>query len=257
MTKLSSSLIAYWKSHPNHAQAARSVGHDTALPFLPIKAVLFDMDGVLFDSMPLHAEAWSSTCRSLGIEMSPEEVYMNEGRTAFSTLNMLTQRQWGRDTNAEEVERVYALKSERFNQHPEAPKMPGAEDVLHVVKQADKAIVVVTGSGQVSLLERLTKHYPGYFDPARVVSAKDVQHGKPHPEPYLMGLEKAGHLAPWEAIVVENAPLGVRAAVAAGCFTIAVNTGPLDASVLAQEGAHIVLSSMHELAALLPALLRP
>ena len=58
-----------------------------------------------------------------------------------------------------------------------------------------------------------------------MVTAFDVKYGKPHPEPYLMGLEKAGVHAN-EAFVVENAPMGVEAGVAAGIFTIAVNTGP-------------------------------
>ena len=80
-----------------------------------------------------------------------------------------------------------------------------------------------------------------------MVTAFDVKHGKPHPEPYLMGLEKAGHLKPNEAIVVENAPRGVEAAVAAGIFTIAVNTGPMPDKILADAGANIVLPSMKAL----------
>ena len=59
-----------------------------------------------------------------------------------------------------------------------------------------------------------------------MVTAFDVKYGKPHPEPYLMGLQKA-HAKPNETFVVENAPMGVEAAVAANIFTIAVNTGPL------------------------------
>jgi beta-phosphoglucomutase-like phosphatase (HAD superfamily) len=73
-----------------------------------------------------------------------------------------------------------------------------------------------------------------------MVTAFDVKHGKPHPEPYLMGLEKAGVSAS-EAIVIENAPLGVEAAHAAGIYTIAVNTGPLSPKVLLDAGADIVL----------------
>ena len=57
-----------------------------------------------------------------------------------------------------------------------------------------------------------------------MVTAFDVKHGKPHPEPYLMALEKGGFNVN-EAIVIENAPLGVQAGIAAGIFTIAVNTG--------------------------------
>lgn len=63
----------------------------------------------------------------------------------------------------------------------------------------------------------------------------------------MKGLEMAGGYHPWQAIVVENAPLGVRSGVAAGCFTIAVNSGPLPDSALADEGANIVLPSIVEL----------
>ena len=61
-----------------------------------------------------------------------------------------------------------------------------------------------------------------------------------------MGLKKAG-IAPNEAVVVENAPLGVKAGVAAGIFTIAVNTGPLPDSALLDEGANLLFGSMQEL----------
>ena len=80
-----------------------------------------------------------------------------------------------------------------------------------------------------------------------MVTAYDVRRGKPDPEPYLMGLQKAGVEAD-QAIVVENAPLGIRAARAAGIRTIAVNTGPLSDAVLLQAGADIVLPSMQALA---------
>lgn len=106
---------------------------------------------------------------------------------------------------------------------------------------------MVTGSGQLSLLNRLQTNYPGYFSPDRLISSRDVRHGKPHPEPYLMALSRAG-LQPWEALVVENAPLGVRSAVAARIFTVAVNTGPLKPQTLTDEGAHLVFPSMKALA---------
>lgn len=211
------------------------------------KAVLFDMDGVLFDSMPNHARSWAKVCTEFGLEMTPEEAYMHEGRTGASTINILTRRHWNRDATPEEVERIYAEKCRLFNACPEAPKMPGALQVLERVKAAGLTIVVVTGSGQLSLLDRLQHNYPGFFIPELIVSSKDVKHGKPNPEPYLMGLQKAG-VQPYEAIVVENAPLGVRAAVAARIFTIAVNTGPLPESALLDEGANQLFPSMQALA---------
>ena len=214
---------------------------------LRLKAVFFDMDGVLFDSMPNHAKTWAVVAREYGLDLSPEEVYMNEGRTGESTINMLTQRQWGPAATAREMEEPYARKCALFNQCEEAPPMPGAAEVLRCVKQAGLGIYVVTGSGQLSLLNRLQTNYPGYFSPDRLISSRDVRHGKPHPEPYLMALDRAG-LQPWEALVVENAPLGVRSAVAARIFTVAVNTGPLQPQTLTDEGAHLVFPSMNALA---------
>ena len=214
---------------------------------LRLKAVFFDMDGVLFDSMPNHAKTWAVVAREYGLDLSPEEVYMNEGRTGESTINMLTQRQWGRAATDREVEELYARKCALFNQCEEAAPMPGAAEVLRCVKGAGLGIYVVTGSGQLSLLNRLQTNYPGYFSPDRLISSRDVRHGKPHPEPYLMALSRAG-LQPWEALVVENAPLGVRSAVAARIFTVAVNTGPLQPQTLTDEGAHLVFPSMNALA---------
>ena len=253
MTKdLTNAVRAYWTAHPDDAAEAQAEGIDTESGQLPVRGVMFDMDGVLFDSMPYHAVAWAKVCNEYGLAMTEEEVYMNEGRTGFSTINMLTMRQWGRETTQEEVEHIYQLKCDVFNQFPPAQKMAGTESLLAQIKAAGRTIMVVTGSGQASLLDRLTSNYPGYFTPELIVCSHDVKHGKPNPEPYLMGLKKLGAainadgspLRPWEAIVVENAPLGVRAGVAAGVFTIAANTGPLPDSALLDEGANLIFPSM-------------
>lgn len=238
----------YWSQHPALEAQARAEGVDTSSSRLPIRAVLFDMDGVLFDSMPAHAKSWAQTCEALGLRLTEEEAYMNEGRTAFTTVNWIMQRQFGRDTNEAEVEEIYRQKTELFNTFPEAEKMAGADELLCQIKADGLEMLVVTGSGQASLLSRLNTNYPGIFMEDKLVSSADVKHGKPHPEPYLLGLERAGLLRPWEALVVENAPLGVQAAVAAEIFTIAVNTGPLPPCALTDEGANLLLPSMPALA---------
>ena len=207
---------------------------------MPIKAVLFDMDGVLYDSMPNHAKAWSTAVTEFGLSMSPHEAYLHEGRTGHGTINILAQRHWGRNATTEEMERIYAAKSALFNTCPEPQPMPGAAQLLQSIRSLGLTIVLVTGSAQHSLLTRLAHDFPGIFSAERMVTAFDVKHGKPHPEPYLMGLEKAGVNAS-EAVVIENAPLGVEAAHAAGIYTIAVNTGPLSPKVLLDAGADIVL----------------
>lgn len=211
-----------------------------------LKAVLFDMDGVLFDSMANHTEAWTRAAAHHGLSMTREMVYMNEGRTGSGTINALAMEQWGRRATDSECEAIYATKSDIFNSLPPAHPMPGALELLRALQQANICIVLVTGSGQRSLLTKLNDAFPNIFVPERMVSAFDVKHGKPHPEPYLMGLTKAGVLAS-EAVVIENAPLGVEAAHQAGIFTIAVNTGPLANDVLAQAGANVVLPSVRAL----------
>ena len=215
-----------------------------------VRAVLFDMDGVLFDSMPNHAYAWSHAMTQFGLAMTAEEAYMNEGRTGSGTIDILAQRFWGRNATEEEKQRIYAAKSALFNTLPEAKPMPGAREALEAARECGAKIVLVTGSAQLSLIEHLELHYPGFFRKELMVTAFDVKRGKPNPEPYLMGLEKAGVRAE-EAVVVENAPLGVEAGRAAGIFTIAANTGPLPDEVLKQSGADIVVAGMHEVAQLL------
>ena len=205
------------------------------------------MDGVLFDSMPNHAYAWSHAMTGYGLQMTPEEVYMNEGRTGSSTINLLAQRFWGRDATEEEKQLIYEAKSRVFNTLPEAKPMPGALETLQAVKAKGLQIVLVTGSAQTSLLERLERHYPGFFRPDLMVTGFDVKLGKPYPEPYLKGLQKAG-IKPEEGIVIENAPLGVQAGHAAGIYTIAANTGPLADEVLKKAGADVVLPGMMDVA---------
>lgn len=212
---------------------------------LDLKAVLFDMDGVLFDSMKNHAAAWHEAMKRYNLQMSPKEAYLHEGRTGADTINIISARQRKKEATDEEIENIYETKSEIFNSLPQAERMPGAYELLQKIKGEGLTPVIVTGSGQKSLLERLNKNFPDIFRPELMVTAFDVKYGKPNPEPYLMGLQKAGVKAN-EAIVVENAPLGVKAGVAAGIFTVAVNTGPLPDEVLTQEGANLLFHSMME-----------
>lgn len=213
-----------------------------------LKAVLFDMDGVLFDSMPRHARAWVKVCRLHGMNISDADPYYHEGRTGDDTVDIFSRRFFGRPATELEKHDIYEEKCRYFNDFPEeAPRMSGALDMLTKVKDEGLRIVVVTGSGQDSLLERLEHGYHGFFSRDLVVSSHDTKRGKPAPDPYLAGLSKA-QVAASEAIVIENAPLGVQAAVAAGIFTVAVNTGPIDASVLSDAGASIVFPSMQALA---------
>lgn len=212
-----------------------------------LKAVLFDMDGVLFDSMKNHAKAWNKAMAMYDMNLSEEEAYMHEGRTGASTINIVSARERGYEAIEDEIKKIYQTKSDIFNSLPKAEPMQGAYTLLQEIKNSGLQPVLVTGSGQLSLIDNLNHHFPGIFQKEYMVTAYDVKFGKPNPEPYLMGLKKAG-IEPNEAVVVENAPLGVKAGVAAGIFTIAVNTGPLPDNALLDEGANLLFNSMQELA---------
>lgn len=213
---------------------------------------MFDMDGVLFDSMPNHVRSWHDTMEHFGFTLPEEEAYLHEGRTGAATINIVSLRERGREATDEEIREIYGMKTRMFSSLPEPQAMPGADELLRQMKSDGILPMVVTGSGQRTLLERLDRSFNGIFTPELMVTAFDVKRGKPDPEPYLMGLYKASrHLGrevkKSEAIIVENAPLGVQAGVAAGVFTIAVNTGPLPDQVLLDAGAGMVLPSMQAL----------
>lgn len=211
------------------------------------KAVLFDMDGVLFDSMRFHARAWYEVANRHHLQSQPEDFYMFEGRTGGSTINELYQRTFHRNATEEEKQTLYEEKALLFYTYNDGAAMDGAAEVLKQVKAFGLDSLVVTGSGQQCLIDKLNDTYPACFNREKMVTAFDVKYGKPHPEPYLMGLQKAGVKAN-EAIVIENAPMGVEAAVAANIFTIAVNTGPLADHILLNAGADLLYPDMTSLA---------
>jgi HAD superfamily hydrolase (TIGR01509 family) len=212
------------------------------------KAVLFDMDGVLYDSMPRHAEAWQRSMAYFGITMNEMDAYLTEGARGVDTIRKMVRQQQGREIDETEAQRMYDKKTEFFHAMTEAPIMAGIPELMRQIDACGMQVGVVTGSGQRPLINRLMKDFGQYLTEDHITTAYDVKRGKPAPDPYLMGLEKMGSLKPWQAIVVENAPLGVRAGAAARIFTVAVNTGPLPAQVLIEAGADLQFPTMPDFA---------
>lgn len=208
----------------------------------PFKAYFFDMDGVLFDSMPYHAIAWERVMNAHGMPFTQHDGFLNEGRTGQSVIAEGAQKA-GITLTEEQIWAIYQEKSDTFHSLGEAKPMLGIHDVLNYLNAAQPQIWIVTGSGQRTLFAKLNTEFPGIFSPERMITAYDVQFGKPNPEPYLKAWERSG-LKKEECCVIENAPLGVRAGHAAGLFTIGVNTGPLDEEDLRREGADLVFPDM-------------
>ena len=205
------------------------------------------MDGVLYDSMGNHAVAWVQSMKKFGINMTADDAYATEGARGVDTIRYMVRQQQNREITEAEAQTMYDEKSRIFHSMPEAPIMPGIIELMEQIQQAGISIGIVTGSGQRPLIARILKDFGKYVTHDHITTAYDVKRGKPNPDPYLMGLQKAGGIAPNEAIVIENAPLGVKAGVAASIYTIAVNTGPLPDQVLLDAGANILFPSVKAL----------
>lgn len=211
------------------------------------KCVLFDMDGVLYNSMPNHAVAWVRAMKEFGIHFTPEDSYATEGARGVDTIRVYAKKQLGKDLTEEQAQEIYDVKTRYFHELPTAEIFDGVRDLMRKIKADGLQICIVTGSGQRPLFRRLVDDFGEFIDDEHIVTAYDVKRGKPNPDPYLMGLKKCGGVKPEEGIVIENAPLGVRAGVAARCFTIAVNSGPLPDEALLAEHPNLLFKSIREL----------
>lgn len=212
------------------------------------KVVLFDMDGVLYDSMPNHGVAWQRAMKEFGIHFTLEDSYATEGARGVDTIRKYAKTQLGKELSEEEAQQMYDVKAHYFHEMPEAKVFDGVIDLMQKIKASGLKIGIVTGSAQLPLIERVTRDFGEFVSKDQITTAYDVKRGKPNPDPYLMGLKKAGNYLPEEGIVVENAPLGVHAGSAAGCYTVAINSGPLADSVLLNEGANILFPTIRAFA---------
>lgn len=206
----------------------------------------FDMDGTLFDSMPNHVLAWTDTFARYGIPFTPRDCYLNEGRTSRDVIRLLANRAHVPIADSM-LEQIYAEKTAFYRRVGGGKPMRDMDKVLAFLTSYNRQIWVVTGGGQVDLYEQLESFFQGIFRRDRIITAMDVERGKPAPDPYLKAWERCGQPKE-QCCVIENAPLGVMSGKAAGLFTIAVNTGALTRQDLLDAGADVVLDDMNALA---------
>lgn len=225
------------------------------------KAFFFDMDGVLLDSLPNHVKAWEETFAHYGIHFTPEDCYLNEGRTSRDTIRVLADRQ-GVAIPDDRLEDIYKEKTAAYRRFGGGGPMRGVAEVLTYISSytfpddTHPQIWVVTGGAQPDLYEQLEGFFPGIFRRNQMITGHDVTHGKPNPEPYLKAFAKAqevylaetgGCLTKDDCVVIENAPLGTRSGRAAELDVYAVQTGPLPQEVFEAEDATRIFADMHEL----------
>jgi beta-phosphoglucomutase len=184
------------------------------------KAVIFDMDGVLIDSMPYHFIAWYEALRPYGVRVSCFDVYAKEGERWERTLVDLLSRK-GINPTARLLKEIFRKRQLIFKHYFKRFIFQGAEELLRSVKRGGFTLGLVTGTPINEIRRILPRSIRSLFD--CVISGDQVKKGKPHPEPYLTAAKRL-QVKPKECLVIENAPFGIISAQKAGMFCIAVTT---------------------------------
>lgn len=184
-----------------------------------LKAVIFDMDGVLTDSMPYHARAMETVFNGLGIAIDPQDIYEREGEKTGGVVRFLLEKETD-ELSKYDIGSIVEKYIEEFRRIAEFRVFGGMETCLHELKKKF-LLAVVSGSDKPIVYEIMEKKFPGTFNV--VVTGDDVEHGKPAPDPYLKAVDML-EIGKDECLVVENAPMGVDSAISAGLCCVGVPT---------------------------------
>jgi sugar-phosphatase len=183
-------------------------------------AVLFDMDGTLVDSTPAVFRSWIQWAQEEGLD--PRQLAGQHGVPARGIIARLLPA----DRVEESVARIEAIE---IADTADLAVLPGAAEALEALDGTGRSAIVTSCTAPLAAVRIRATALPA---PAVVVTASDVQHGKPAPDPFLEAATRLG-VDPRECLVVEDAPSGLEAARAAGCATLAVTTTTAAADLVA------------------------
>ncbi|MFW5473473.1 HAD hydrolase-like protein [Knoellia sp. CPCC 206450] len=205
-----------------------------ALPDRAFAGVLFDMDGTLIDSTPAVVRSWLTWCEEVGVE--PAALAGSHGRTSMNTiLDVMADR-----SEAERLAAHARIREIELADTEGVVALEGAREVFELLDGLGVPHAIVTSCEHELAGVRIAA--AGLPRPTVVVTASDVSHGKPGPEPYVLGASRIG-LAPGDCLVVEDATAGLvsgRAARAGGLVAV-LGTTPVE--VLARD-ADLVFESV-------------
>jgi beta-phosphoglucomutase len=196
-----------------------------------MKGIIFDMDGVLIDAMPFHAEAMKLAIKEeTDYEIDKKIVYKLEGMPSDNLVKEIFKKyNIKKELDQRLIEKISERKKEIFKEIEETHLIEGVHDLIEVLNECKCVKAIVTGAAKKEIELTIDKMI-GLKNFDVVVSGDDVDVGKPNSAPFVVALQKM-NIKPSECIVVENAPLGVEAANKAGIRCIlTLNNTPLDIS---------------------------
>jgi beta-phosphoglucomutase len=189
------------------------------LKFKP-RAIIFDMDGVIVDSMPYHYLAWYEALKPYGIRVSCFDVYSKEGERWDKTLRELFALS-GIKVSGQLLRKIFFDRKKIFQKYFKRFIFPGAREFLICLKNKGYLLGLATGTPEAEIKKILPASIKKLFD--CIIAGDKVKKGKPNPEPYLRAA-KALKTRVGLCLVVENAPLGIESAKRAGMFCVALTT---------------------------------
>jgi HAD superfamily hydrolase (TIGR01509 family) len=199
------------------------------------RAVVFDMDGVLIDSHPVHLAAWRAFLSSVGREVSDAELsFILEGRTRNEIL-----RHFLGDLPEQELHDYGRQKDEIFREMEyQIGPVPGALDFLQTLASSGVNAAIATSASEIrtfSTIERMgiAQHFEA------VITASDVPVGKPDPTVYRLACERLA-VPTTQALAFDDAPAGVQSARSAGMRCIGVSSNGLTSQLLANGAERVI-----------------
>lgn len=202
-----------------------------------VRAVLFDMDGVLVISNPLHFRAWQDFGREVGLVITEEMFYRElSGRKNEEALEALFPGRFDPEQRRELSRRKEALFRERYV--PLLPPVPGVRELVADLRRHGVPLALAT-SGPPENVQAILRHLKleGAFD--AVVTGQDVPAAKPDPAIFRVAAQRLG-VPCAESLVVEDSLAGVQAARAAGAVCLGVSTSEPPSRLEEAGAAHVV-----------------
>lgn len=192
-----------------------------------IKGVFFDLDGTLIKSMHFHFQGWKSVLSKYNINISKKDFFAKEGTKLQELLKYFFNKNNTR-FNIHLLEDLIKQKNKYFIENNKVIFYPGVRSLIRYLNKQDIYISIVTAGSRTRIKNSISKEFLKNFD--TIVTGDDCKKGKPFPDPYLLSL-KHSNLKKSECIIVENAPLGIKAGNAAGIKTLGI-TNTLDKKYL-------------------------